>query len=422
MKFTDSLIKALATGQTDTQLSAATLLEVGSRRPSTSSGIRICPDAIEVQQAFWDEGELFGVKFGHKARNSVITLVGAFYLMMDNIQMARLWRTNKYHYMNKGFNKDAFFQVVVVVGMLFYTYRLKALSGRGIDELFYRRLWKSLTEQIADAGDPIGIVGRVERQDDNLEKLVHDFMMAMDDVIEIELPFSMGDEVDDSLEAAERKQAVISTSVSQSYGTGSVFNELPHDPNDLIQTPQIAWTTELRQWLSANGTTAPELSYDEPYLEFLAQPEAPLIAPYFQGQGVGEMGVIADLSGSMFYNQSRMTEVCSELQEIINSVGFDKLHLLPMEHEAHEEHMVTLQGNEPIPWDMFKGGGGTDFAPPIDYFRSNHPGLTVCIFLTDGEGPCETAPPPFPLLWLVTSDGDIEKPFGRVIKVPPKHA
>lgn len=420
MKFTDSLIKALATGQPDTQLAAASLLEIGVRDPRTPAGIRICPDAIEVRQDFWDEGELMGVNFGNKARNSVVTLVGAFYLMMDNIQMARLWKTNKYHYMNRGFDKDDFFQVVMAVGVLFYTHRLKALSGRGIDAMFFTRVWKHIEGELAKNPMPTDIIGSVERHSQSLEEIIHEVMMSMPEAPQIEgMPFEMSDEADDSLESAERRQAVVNASVSQSYGTGSVFQDLPHDPNDLIKPPVIDWKTELRQWLSSNGSSAPELSYDEPYLEFLAQPDAPLIAPYFVGQGVGEMGVIADLSGSMFFNETRMQEVCSELQGVISSVGYDALHLLPMEYEAHAQHMVSLQVGEPIPWELFKGGGGTNFAPPIDYFKERFgSSLTVCLFLTDGEGPCETAPPPFPVVWLITSDGDAEKPFGRVIQVP----
>jgi predicted metal-dependent peptidase len=63
-----------------------------------------------------------------------------------------------------------------------------------------------------------------------------------------------------------------------------------------------------------------------------------------------------------------------------------------------------------------KGGGGTDVNALFVYIKKELPILPeACIVLTDGYTPFPSEVPPYPVLWVVTSD--IVPPFGKCIRI-----
>ena len=70
--------------------------------------------------------------------------------------------------------------------------------------------------------------------------------------------------------------------------------------------------------------------------------------------------------------------------------------------------------------EMRKGGmhGGTDFRPPFVYV-AEHPEIepSCLIYITDGYGSAPRNPPPYPVLWILTSDGTKPAPWGWELRL-----
>jgi predicted metal-dependent peptidase len=62
-----------------------------------------------------------------------------------------------------------------------------------------------------------------------------------------------------------------------------------------------------------------------------------------------------------------------------------------------------------------KGGGGTNFIPAFEKVEELGIRPDCLIFFTDGYGTFPTEPPPYPVVWVMTTD--IVAPFGETIKV-----
>ena len=67
-------------------------------------------------------------------------------------------------------------------------------------------------------------------------------------------------------------------------------------------------------------------------------------------------------------------------------------------------------------WEV-TGGGGTDFRPVFSYIEE-HSELdpNLLIFFTDGYGDYPERPPPYPVMWLLTSDGRCDVEWGQQVK------
>jgi len=61
------------------------------------------------------------------------------------------------------------------------------------------------------------------------------------------------------------------------------------------------------------------------------------------------------------------------------------------------------------------GGGGTDFRPPFIYLEREGIVPSCFIYLTDGYGPFPASPPPYPVLWVMTTD--VVPPWGEFVRI-----
>lgn len=63
----------------------------------------------------------------------------------------------------------------------------------------------------------------------------------------------------------------------------------------------------------------------------------------------------------------------------------------------------------------FKGGGGTDFDPVMQWLRDNrHERFGGCIYLTDGCAPKPSTEPLCPVLWVITPEMDIKHGWNTI--------
>jgi predicted metal-dependent peptidase len=68
--------------------------------------------------------------------------------------------------------------------------------------------------------------------------------------------------------------------------------------------------------------------------------------------------------------------------------------------------------------DQVYGRGGTNLCPPFAPTLRARIRPDVVLYFTDGYGPAPDCPPPVPVIWCLTPDGQRPAPWGRVIRLP----
>lgn len=127
-------------------------------------------------------------------------------------------------------------------------------------------------------------------------------------------------------------------------------------------------------------------------------------------------GVVAlDTSGSTV---EELPGFVGEVDRLMRSFG--KFELTVIECDAAIGN-VTVVSSDTKPYDWrkhrFSGGGGTDFTPVFEYIKGKRIRPDVLLFFTDGDGNCPKANPGYPVLWLLTENGEPPVSWGVHIKM-----
>ena len=180
---------------------------------------------------------------------------------------------------------------------------------------------------------------------------------------------------------------------------------LPGDIAGLINAvrqPEIRWQEALAQFVTSCNKG--ERSWLPPNRRYVHQG---LYLPSEHGHEI-KCTVAIDTSGSTQNDLPKfMSELISLLQTFKN-YEIDLIHcdcnIQKIEHfdkyEALDIEDAINNGHE------LYGGGGTSFQPVIDHMLENPTDTNRClIYFTDSYGDVQKEPPPFPVLWVLTSDG-----------------
>ena len=138
---------------------------------------------------------------------------------------------------------------------------------------------------------------------------------------------------------------------------------------------------------------------------------------YLQSQRTERLRAIVaiDTSGSM---SGDLPKFFSELVALLNSFGSYELTVIQCDAEIGKiETFDDCNLLDPDrKWEV-TGGGGTDFRPVFSYV-DEHSELdpNLLIFFTDGYGDYPERPPPYPVMWLLTSDGRCGVEWGQQVK------
>ncbi len=138
---------------------------------------------------------------------------------------------------------------------------------------------------------------------------------------------------------------------------------------------------------------------------------------YLQSQRTERLRAIVaiDTSGS---TSGDLPKFFSELVALLNSFGSYELTVIQCDAEIGKvETFDDCNMLDPSrKWEV-TGGGGTDFRPVFSYI-DEHSELdpNLLIFFTDGYGDYPERPPPYPVMWLLTSDGRCGVEWGQQVK------
>ena len=125
--------------------------------------------------------------------------------------------------------------------------------------------------------------------------------------------------------------------------------------------------------------------------------------------------VAIDTSGS---TTNDLPQFFAELGSLLKTFGDYELTVIQCDCEIqHVDSFDATDTFHPPEWETY-GHGGTDFRPPFEYV-ADHPELepSCVIYITDGYGPAPDNPPPYPVLWLLTSDGAKPAKWGWEMKL-----
>jgi len=133
-----------------------------------------------------------------------------------------------------------------------------------------------------------------------------------------------------------------------------------------------------------------------------------LYLPGVVREGVGEIVIAVDCSGSISGRQLRLFEV--EARSILEGQRPERVYVLYF--DAVVQKVETYEAGQPISLNP-KGGGGTEFGPCFAWVEECGIIPQTMVFLTDLYGSFPPSAPSYPVLWAST--GRRQAPFGEVV-------
>ena len=133
-----------------------------------------------------------------------------------------------------------------------------------------------------------------------------------------------------------------------------------------------------------------------------------LYLPGVVREGVGEVAIAVDCSGSVNSRQLRLFE--AEVRSIVEDQRPQRVYVLYFDAIVHK--VETFEAGNRVSLNPV-GGGGTEFGPCFEWLDEHGVRPQTLVFLTDLYGSFPDAEPPYPVLWAST--GGRKVPFGQVI-------
>jgi predicted metal-dependent peptidase len=165
----------------------------------------------------------------------------------------------------------------------------------------------------------------------------------------------------------------------------------------------VDWRERLRRLWSE--TTPSDYSWMRPNRRHIW---AGVYLPGVVREGVGEIAIAVDCSGSVNARQLRLFE--AEVRSILEGQRPQRVYVLYF--DATVNKVETYEAGQRVDLKPV-GGGGTEFGPCFDYLKQQGIVPHTMVFLTDLYGTFPPLTPPYPVLWAST--GRREAPFGEVI-------
>jgi predicted metal-dependent peptidase len=197
---------------------------------------------------------------------------------------------------------------------------------------------------------------------------------------------------------------------TEAYAVAKSQGKLPTDFERAIARilkPKVDWLRALRNKLryGVSRMEKRDITWNIPNKRFLGKD---FILPSNIGPESPKVAYAVDTSGSM--SQRDLEQAMSELEDIRKRFNA-KVYVLDCDADVHGSGWITPQ--QPLP--VLNGGGGTDFRPVFEHLAKERIKPDYCVFFTDGYGEFGNSSPPYPVLWVMTSD--VKPPFGETIQV-----
>ncbi len=175
---------------------------------------------------------------------------------------------------------------------------------------------------------------------------------------------------------------------------------------DYVLEPKLPWRMLLAHHMTAQARD--DYSYTRPS----SRRGEPAILPSLRSHQL-DVVVALDTSGSI--SGEEMLEFVSEIDAIKGQIRA-RVVLQACDDCLCADGPWTFEAWEPLVMpDSFKGGGGTDFKPVFEWAGNLDRDPDLLVYFTDAEGSFPTAPPHYPVIWLVK--GKARVPWGQRIQL-----
>lgn len=207
----------------------------------------------------------------------------------------------------------------------------------------------------------------------------------------------------DQLREQEREWRV---AVRQAHTSAKMAGKCPVGLDRVLEQSEEAsvnWKEALRRCYSE--TLAADYTWARPNRRFIG---TGLYLPAIRKEGVGELGIAVDCSGSI--SNRTLSLFAAEISALIEENHPERVHVLYF--DAAVQKVEVYEFGQPISLAP-KGGGGTEFEPVFEYLDEHHIAPHALVFLTDLCGSFPENEPSYPVIWASTEHG--EPPFGSVV-------
>ena len=199
-------------------------------------------------------------------------------------------------------------------------------------------------------------------------------------------------------------QMRLATAAQQAERAGCLARSWQRALGRLLE-PCLPWRALLARYLAA--VARDDYSFQRP-----SRREGAALLPSLHSQET-DISIVLDTSGSIAEGQLRefVTETDALKAQLRARVT---LHACDDALSPHGPWFAEPW--QRIAWpETLTGGGGTDFRPIFDWIQCRRQHPDVLIYFTDAKGEFPSAPPPYPVLWLVKGRNAV--PWGERIQL-----
>lgn len=172
-----------------------------------------------------------------------------------------------------------------------------------------------------------------------------------------------------------------------------------------ITQGKVDWRSVMRRFITE--TSKDDYSYTRVNRRFAS---LGIYLPGLYSESMGKVVAGIDTSGSI--SNEMLMEFGSEITAIVEQMMPSSL--INIYCDVAIAHIDEFERYDTLSFTMH-GGGGTDFRPPFDHIEREGIEPKCMVYLTDGYGPFPEDPPPYPVLWLMTTD--VIPPWGEVVRI-----
>jgi predicted metal-dependent peptidase len=183
-----------------------------------------------------------------------------------------------------------------------------------------------------------------------------------------------------------------------SKSTGNIPGELKNYLNELLNPPPptVNWRQVLKRFTNGSYEVYTKKSRRKESKRFVSNPGLKIKNKLY--------GLVAiDTSGSI--SNKDLRDFLSQIDYIVKSGT--KIDLL--QFDCKFQDISKYRKNEIRV--KIHGRGGTDFDPPIKYYNENRNKYGFMVMFTDGEAPLPKVKPNKPMMWVITSNGEIDQNY-----------
>lgn len=183
---------------------------------------------------------------------------------------------------------------------------------------------------------------------------------------------------------------------------GSIPGDLARYVDALIN-PEVPWEKILRSML--NKFARDDYSYRRPNRRIKSK----FIIPGLFSEKICDIAIGDDVSGSV--TQLQHNHFAAETNYILKKLKPEKVTFL--QFDTRITQVDVLKGPKDMDRVRFKGGGGTDIEPLMQWAQQNKP--ACLIVFSDGEYRPPVTNPKVPIFWIINGNPNFTAPFGKVI-------